>query len=114
MDEYEKGELHCADACDSYNATITERFERVRDYIVAHYKLNTRNDSDYWRDNRNNNNLSEPLLKLLDVWFRKGDLTQRRSTDKTLLAILAQRHGIVYLLGMVHFHLFRTSMTRHG
>ena len=75
MDEYAKGNF-TAQQRDSYNATITERFERVRDYIVAHYKLNTRNDSEYWRDNRNNNNLSEPLLKLLDVWFRKGDLTQ--------------------------------------
>ena len=75
MDEYEKGSF-TSQQRDNYNATITERFDRVRDYIVAHYKLNTRNDSQYWKDNRNNNNLSEPLLKLLDVWFRKGDLTQ--------------------------------------
>lgn len=61
---------------DSFNEAMTERFERVRDYIVAHYKLNTRDDSDYWRDNRNNMKLSEPLLQLLDVWYRKGDLTQ--------------------------------------
>ncbi|WP_414828160.1 tryptophan halogenase family protein [Alteromonas sp. H39] len=60
----------------SYNKAMSERFERVRDYIVAHYKLNTRDDSDYWRDNRNNMTLSEPLLQLLDVWYRKGDLTQ--------------------------------------
>lgn len=59
-----------------FNQLIHERFSRVRDYIVAHYKLNTRDDSDYWRANRNNMNLSESLLQLLDVWYRCGDLEQ--------------------------------------
>lgn len=59
---------------DTYNQIINDNFERVRDYIVAHYKLNTRDDSDYWRANRNNTHLSQPLLSLLDVWFRRGDL----------------------------------------
>lgn len=60
----------------SFNNNIHERFARVRDYIVAHYKLNTRNDSDYWRANRDNMNLSESLLQILDVWYRCGDLEQ--------------------------------------
>ena len=59
---------------DAFNGAITGRVERVRDYIVAHYKLNTRDDTDYWRANRANEHLSEPLLQILDVWFRRGDL----------------------------------------
>lgn len=59
---------------DEFNAIISERFERVRDYIVAHYKLNTRNDSDYWRENRENEHLSESLLQILDVWYRRENL----------------------------------------
>jgi 2-polyprenyl-6-methoxyphenol hydroxylase-like FAD-dependent oxidoreductase len=59
-----------------YNQLISERFERVRDYIVAHYKLNSRDDSDYWRANRANTNLSDSLLQLLDCWYRKNDLDQ--------------------------------------
>lgn len=59
---------------DAFNAQITARVERVRDYIVAHYKLNTRDDSDYWRANRANEALSDPLLHILDTWFRRGDL----------------------------------------
>lgn len=59
---------------DDYNTLMRERFDRVRDYIVAHYKLNTRDDSDYWRDNRANMALSESLLNILDVWYRQGDL----------------------------------------
>jgi hypothetical protein len=61
---------------DEFNRRITERFERVRDYIVAHYKLNTREDSEYWRENRNNMKLSDSLLHLLDVWYRRKDLTE--------------------------------------
>lgn len=59
---------------DEFNLAITTRVERVRDYIVAHYKLNTRTDSAYWQANRENADLSEPLLHILDTWFRRGDL----------------------------------------
>ncbi|MBU6267694.1 MAG: tryptophan 7-halogenase [Sphingomonadales bacterium] len=59
---------------DAFNAAISDRIERVRDYIVAHYKLNTRDDSDYWRANRANDALSPALLQILDTWFRRADL----------------------------------------
>ncbi|NMP16293.1 tryptophan halogenase family protein [Thalassotalea sp. Y01] len=59
---------------DSYNQKVSERFERVRDYIVAHYKLNTRNDSDYWRANRDNNHISDSLLGVLKTWYNREDL----------------------------------------
>ena len=59
---------------EEYNHFVKERFERVRDYIVAHYKLNTRDDSDYWRANRDNQHLSDSLLHILDVWYKREDL----------------------------------------
>jgi hypothetical protein len=59
---------------DQYNGFVRERFERVRDYIVAHYKLNTRRDSQYWLDNRNNDQLSPTLDKLLMAWFKRQDM----------------------------------------
>lgn len=59
-----------------FNTEVSNRFERVRDYIVAHYKLNNRHDSDYWRQNRAQQQLSESLLQLLDVWYRRGNLAQ--------------------------------------
>lgn len=58
----------------NYNTKIKDRFERVRDYIVAHYKLNTRIDSEYWRANQTNMVLSDSLRHILDVWFRRGDI----------------------------------------
>ena len=59
---------------EAFNTDIHERFEGVRDYIVAHYKLNTRHDSQYWIDNRNNEHLSNNLLHILRKWYGKEDI----------------------------------------
>jgi len=67
---------------DDYNLKVSNRFERVRDYIVAHYKLNTRDDSDYWRANRDNVNLSDSLIQILDVWYKRGDLIEEIERQK--------------------------------
>ena len=75
IEEYEKGQFSSRFQ-QTYNQDIGNRFERVRDYIVAHYKLNGRQQSEYWIDNRNNMKLSESLLSLLDVWYRKGDIVE--------------------------------------
>lgn len=71
--DYEKGQFGNQYE-DNFNRLITERFDKVRDYIVAHYKLNTRNDSDYWRANRDNQNLSDSLLQILNVWYKREEL----------------------------------------
>lgn len=73
IQKFEEGNFSSRLAND-YNKSVSERFECVRDYIVAHYKLNTRNDSEYWRANRDNNHLSDSLVGLLDTWFKREDL----------------------------------------
>lgn len=78
---FKKGAFEREDR-DAFNRLVHQRFERVRDYIVAHYKLNTREDSAYWRDNRDNMVLSKSLRQLLDVWYRRGDLTQEVQRQK--------------------------------
>jgi hypothetical protein len=60
---------------DEFNQFARLRFDKVRDYIVAHYKLNTRDDSAYWRDNRDNQHISASLAQLLDKWFKREDLS---------------------------------------
>jgi hypothetical protein len=56
-------------AHDRFNARVNEHFEGTRDYIVTHYKTNSRTDTDYWRANAANLNLSEPLKQLLSLWM---------------------------------------------
>ena len=59
---------------DAFNAAIARRYEGIRDYIVAHYRLNRRTDTPYWRDNAGHDRLSESLKSLMTCWFTGGDL----------------------------------------
>jgi hypothetical protein len=56
-----------------FNRRINQMFEGVRDYVVAHYRLNTRQDTEYWRANREHENISDRLASILEVWDRGGD-----------------------------------------
>jgi hypothetical protein len=64
----ERGDLGEA-AHDNFNRQVNEHFEGTRDYIVTHYKTSTRRDTEYWRANGTNVNLSENLKKLLSAWL---------------------------------------------
>jgi hypothetical protein len=48
---------------------VNAHFEGTRDYIVTHYKTSTRRDTDYWRANGTNENLSDDLKRLLSAWL---------------------------------------------
>jgi Tryptophan halogenase len=64
----ERGDLSEA-AHESFNQRINDHFEGTRDYIVTHYKTNTRLDTEYWRANAANLNLSEDLKRLYSAWM---------------------------------------------
>ncbi len=70
---YEEGGSDPANR-DAFNTRIARRYEGVRDYIVAHYRLNQRADTPYWRDNAANNALSDDLKALMTTWFTGGDV----------------------------------------
>jgi len=57
-----------------FNRNIAARYEGVRDYIVCHYRVNRRTDTQYWRDNAANNDLSDSLKGVLTCWFTGQDL----------------------------------------
>ncbi|MFN3620906.1 tryptophan halogenase family protein [Sphingorhabdus sp.] len=60
---------------DDLNFALADRIEGIRDYIVAHYRMNQRTDSAYWRDNARNDALSDNLKGLMTAWFKGEDLT---------------------------------------
>ncbi|HVX03996.1 MAG TPA: tryptophan halogenase family protein [Rhodanobacteraceae bacterium] len=64
----EKGDLGEATR-KQFNDTLNGRVEGTRDYIVTHFKTNTRTDTEYWRANAANTHLSEPLQQLLRTWL---------------------------------------------
>lgn len=59
-----------------FNQYVNGLIDGIRDYIVAHYYLNTRDDTDYWRAYREQSRLSPSLLALVDVWDSGGDFME--------------------------------------
>lgn len=82
IDTYDTNNL--AEQQTVYNAEINRMFDGVRDYIAAHYYLNTRDDTPYWRDCRTHMNVPEVLKSLVEVWQSDGDFdtTLRHYRDK--------------------------------
>jgi 2-polyprenyl-6-methoxyphenol hydroxylase-like FAD-dependent oxidoreductase len=58
---------------DAFNAAIARRYEGIRDYIVAHYRLNRRSGT-FWRDVAANDDLSDDLKTIMTAWFTGGDI----------------------------------------
>lgn len=82
----EHGDLS-EDARTRFNTRLNRQFEGVRDYIVTHYKTNSRSDTDYWRANAANTKLSENLQKLFSAW----------TAGKSIVpAVRAQELGVGY------------------
>ena len=59
---------------DAFNDRIAARYEGIRDYIVCHYRMSRRTDTQYWRDNAANQNLSDNLKMMMTSWFRGDEL----------------------------------------
>jgi glycine/D-amino acid oxidase-like deaminating enzyme len=68
-----------------FNDSVNERFENVRNYIVCHYRVNSRSDTDYWRENASNERLSQSLRSVLETWVGSKNLSDeldRQDIDK--------------------------------
>ena len=61
---------------EQFNGDIAARYDGIRDYIVCHYRVNQRTDSEYWRANAANQNLSDNLKAILTTWFTGADLAE--------------------------------------
>ncbi len=59
---------------DAFNASIAARYDGIRDYIVAHYRMNQRSDIGYWRECAGNQALSNGLKGMMTAWFTHEDI----------------------------------------
>lgn len=73
IEAYGKGGMSGLHAGE-FNQKIARRYDGIRDYIVAHYRMNQRTSSDYWRDNAKNDTLSDNLKAIMTAWFTGADL----------------------------------------
>lgn len=75
MMHYENG-LFTNKFTDVFNKEVNAKFDGVRDYIVCHYKVNQRNDTDYWRDNAANPHISDRLNNILTLWQHSNNFAR--------------------------------------
>ncbi len=57
-----------------FNTGVAARYDGIRDYIVGHYRLNQRSDTDYWRENAANERLPDGLKQMMTAWFTHADM----------------------------------------
>ena len=84
---------------DEFNARMNANFEGVRDYIVLHYKTNSRSDSQYLKDNRENQKISDNLRAMIECWYAIED-TQEALTRLNIGSYYSQRSWTCLLAGV--------------
>ena len=60
---------------DEYNRQCTYEFERVRDFIILHYHVNERDDSQFWIDRRNTP-VPDSLQNKIDLFRSSGRINE--------------------------------------
>ena len=86
---FPSGDIEAADR-DEYNRQMILEFERVRDFIILHYHLNEREDSDFWKDCRHMS-VPDTLTQKIDLFRANGRLYHREEdlfTDSSWLQVM--------------------------
>ncbi|WP_339616553.1 tryptophan halogenase family protein [uncultured Gilvimarinus sp.] len=81
FDHFEKGQFSNQYE-KAFNQVINNKFEGIRDYIVAHYKANQRTDTQYWRDNAANTQLPDRLKAILYLWTHSKNFAEEMEAQK--------------------------------
>lgn len=68
-----RGPFYTEKQVQEFNDLTAQEYERVRDFIILHYKLNQRGDSDFWRECQMMD-LPDTLDRKLHAFKESGDL----------------------------------------
>lgn len=99
---------------DHFNNIINEAFDATINYIQMHYKLTTRNDTQYWRDCSTNENITDTMREVISGWD---------SASEDFISVLKQHvHRSSYapyswyciLSGMGRYPVKALGQSRHG
>lgn len=81
IEAYNKGD-YTAKHRQEFNDRISGRFDAVRDYIVCHYRISNRTDTDYWVENGRNEKISPSLRSILMAWMAGKNITDELLDQK--------------------------------
>lgn len=66
-----------------FNDSVNKAFDGTRDYVSLHYRLNSRDDSQYWKDNREAAKTSDSLSNLIAAWKQGEDFDAVLAVEKS-------------------------------
>jgi len=75
-----------------YNNTAQEELERIRDFIILHYKLTERDDTDFWRHCRDRE-IPESLAQRIELYRQTGQIKPTELDLFRLTSWLQVMHG---------------------
>lgn len=87
---------------ETYNKRVNDLFEGIRDFVLAHYHLSGRDDSEFWRAYRNHTNLPDSLQAILDRWDADGDIAEVLRTHPST-AIVGMTSWLCIFAGLDRF-----------
>ncbi|MFQ3337421.1 MAG: hypothetical protein ACI9VO_000181 [Colwellia sp.] len=82
-----------------FNDKVNNMIEGVRDYIVTHYKVNSKSNSAYWKKCRENTNISTNLSALLNAWGNPEKFEEELEKQEDSLSYLRPSWYVI-LAGM--------------
>lgn len=86
-------------AADLYNRLMSNRFDKITDFLKLHYCLSKR-DEPFWRDNVNSSTIPDSLQEKLEMWrFRTPSRFDFVGDYETFLPI--SYHAVLYGMGFV-------------
>ncbi len=77
---------------DTYNEQLNVEMERIRDFIILHYKATERDDTDFWRFCQNMK-IPENLQKKMDLYQANGRIYRQDTELFNETSWLAVMHG---------------------
>lgn len=102
IESFEQGGFS-QDNQQAFNQEINNMIDGTRDYLQAHYAVNSRDDTAYWQDNRQNPNRSDTLNSILETWTSSANFDQVLHDCMDKLAYL-KTSWYCLLAGKAHFH----------
>ncbi len=72
-----------------YNRRMANFYAELLDFIVFHYRLARRRDTDFWRDAAENGRVSERLQHLLELWKYRAPMTPDTENLSTVFSHLS-------------------------
>ena len=93
-----------------FNQELNTIIDGTRDYLQAHYKLNGRDDTAFWRDCRNNSHMSSTLEDIITAWGNTGNFDKALARHEGKLAYL-KTSWYCLIAGLGYFPQMKTHST---